>query len=311
MTRAARLIEHGQPLEVTDVELPEPGPDEVRVELQFGGVNPVDRYIAEGRVAPDGPLPRTLGGEASGTFAGAPVLVTGEGLGAVRDGVWAEAAVVPRAAVFEAPPGVDLRALAAMGVAGLTAWNVVRLADIGPDDRVLVLGASGGVGLPVVGMAASAGAVVWGQTGTQSKAAAIRSQGAVEVVVADASALAEALVDLRPTVVIDALGDGYTTASLDALDAHGRSVIFGTSAGPEAAVHLQGIYRKGLRVLGYAGLLLTREQRREGLEAALAALADGRLQIPIGRVVPLEQVNEALHLLADRAVTGKVLLALR
>ena len=93
--RAARLKEHGKPLHVKEVELPEPREDEVLVELQFGGVNPIDQYIAEGRVAPDRLVPRTLGGEATGTLDGRPVLVAGEGLGTMRDGVWAQAAVVP------------------------------------------------------------------------------------------------------------------------------------------------------------------------------------------------------------------------
>ncbi|MGA2014839.1 MAG: hypothetical protein ABSH51_30525 [Solirubrobacteraceae bacterium] len=67
---AARLRRHGEPLVVEQVELPEPGEGEVRVALQYAGVNPIDRYIAEGRVAPDGPLPRTLGGEAAGSLDG-------------------------------------------------------------------------------------------------------------------------------------------------------------------------------------------------------------------------------------------------
>jgi len=46
MTRAARLIEHGDPLQIQEVDLPEPGPDEVLVELAFAGVIPVDRYVA-------------------------------------------------------------------------------------------------------------------------------------------------------------------------------------------------------------------------------------------------------------------------
>ena len=53
MARAARLVEHGQSLRVEDVEMPEPGPGQVRVRLAFGGVNPIDRYNAEGRVAGD------------------------------------------------------------------------------------------------------------------------------------------------------------------------------------------------------------------------------------------------------------------
>ena len=58
---AARLHAHGKPLVVEEVDLAAPGDDEVVVEMCFGGVNPVDRYLAEGRMAPDGPLPRTLG----------------------------------------------------------------------------------------------------------------------------------------------------------------------------------------------------------------------------------------------------------
>ena len=90
---AARLVEHGKPLSVEQVELPSPSDDEVLVELRFASVNPVDRYAAEGKVAADGPLPRTLGQEATGFLDGAPVLVAGEGLGAKRDGVFASAAV--------------------------------------------------------------------------------------------------------------------------------------------------------------------------------------------------------------------------
>src|SRR4051794_15161097 len=107
MVPAARLHRHGKPLRVEDVDLPDPGEGEVRVELRFAGVNPVDRYAAEGRVAADAPLPRTLGGEGSGLLDGTPVLVTGGGVGTIRDGVWAGAAVVPETAVVPLPDGVD------------------------------------------------------------------------------------------------------------------------------------------------------------------------------------------------------------
>src|ERR1019366_4273235 len=105
--RAARLHEHGQPLVLETIELAAPAAGEVRVELQFGGVNPVDRYTAEGRVNPDGPLPRTLGAEAAGPAGGRPVLVAGEGLGGSRDGVWASAANVPEPALVPIPDGVE------------------------------------------------------------------------------------------------------------------------------------------------------------------------------------------------------------
>lgn len=310
--RAARLHEHGQPPAIETVELPPPREGEVRVEIEFAGVNPVDRYVAEGRVAPDGPLPRTLGGEASGTVDGRPVAVAGEGLGSARDGVWAEAAVVPSAAVIDLPDGVSTREAAAMGVAGLTAWKVVReVALVTKEDRVLVLGASGGVGHIIVSLAKATGATVWGQTGSEQKSEIIRTQGADRAIVAGPEQLAEAVAELEPTVVFDPLADGFVQPGLDLLSVRGRYVSYGISAGPEVTLNMQTLYRKMISLLGYAGMQLGREERRAGLINALEALRAGELKVVIDEVLPLEQVNEAFRRIEQRQVRGKLLLGMR
>jgi NADPH:quinone reductase len=310
MVKAARLHAHNDRLLIEDVDLPAPEKGDVRVDLLFGGVNPVDSYVAQGKVAPDGPLPRVLGGEASGLLDGAPVLVAGAGLGSTRDGVWAGAANVPETAVVRLPDGVGLREAAALGVAGLTAWYTVHLADVQPEDRVLVLGASGGVGLPIVSLATSLGATVWGQTGSADKADAIRGQGASEVVVTDASGLTEALAKFAPTVVIDGLGGGFTPAAVSAMARRGRVVLFGTSAGSTSTMELQTIYRNSQTIIGFGGLVLSDEDRRTGLVEAMTAVAEGRMRIPVDRTLPLAEVNDAFGLLAGRAVTGKIVLEL-
>jgi NADPH2:quinone reductase len=309
--RAARLQSHSKPLVVEEVDVSSPGAGEVVVEMAYGGVNPVDRYTAEGRVAPDGPLPRTLGMEGAGHRAdnGRPVLVQGGGLGTTRDGAWAERVVAPSVAVTDIPAGVDLAEAAAMGVAGVTAWRTAtEQAQVTADDRVLVLGASGGVGSILVSLCRSHGARVWGQSGNPDKASFLLGQGAEEVVTAGPGELAGAVESLAPTVVFDALGDGFSGAAIEALAPFGRFVSFGVSAGPVAEINMQMVYRKGLTVFGYGGLIESAERMAAGKAAALAALADGRLKVVVADILPLGRVNDAFTALVDRAVTGKIVL---
>lgn len=311
-TTAARLHEHGQPLVIESVELPEPDPDEVLVTMSFAGVNPVDRNCALGRVAADAPLPRTLGIEGLGELDGRMVLIRGHGIATDRDGLWAKHAVVPRAALVDVPADVAPEQAAVVGVAGATAcWTVSNLAKVTTEDRVLVLGASGGVGSMIVSLVHALGATVWAQTGSESKAVWVRDRGADHVVVGDAEALADQIGTLEPTVVFDSLGNGFTGAAVTAMAPHGRLVIFGASADSNGNLPLQALYRNGISILGYAGLIEARENIVEAESAALRALSDGSLEVCIDEVVPLEETNAALRRLDGREVTGKLVLDLR
>ncbi|HTX00402.1 MAG TPA: zinc-binding alcohol dehydrogenase family protein [Acidimicrobiales bacterium] len=311
-TPAVRLLRHGEPLALEEIELPAPGEGEVLLEVAYCGVNPIDRYVALGLVAPDGPLPRTLGGEASGLVGGRPVVVTGHGLGATRDGLWAGRAVVPAEALVDVPTGVDLQRAAAIGIAGRTAWRTaVDVGALDAADRVLVLGASGGVGSMVVSLCRHRGATVAGQTADPSKSAWLRERGADEVVVAADGASLAADADLRrlaPTLVLDCLGGTFTAAAIELLAPGGRIVLFGTSAGAHGEVPLQMLYRKGLRMLGYGGLVETPESVRRGIAEALGAVASGDLEVVVDSVLPLGAADEAFTRLVERRVLGKLLL---
>lgn len=306
---AARLVQHGQRLQIQDTEIPDPDGDEVILRVVYSGVNPVDIYAARGHDASDAPVPRTLGAEGAGTVDGRQVMVRGYGIGTARDGLWATESVVPRAALIDIPDGVDMRAAAAMGVAGVTAWRVVtELAKVKADDRVLVLGASGGVGSIIVSIAKSAGAMVTGQTSNEDNAEWIMERGADQVVVTDAPTLAAGTTHLRPTVVFDGLGGGFTGGAVEALRPRGRLVLFGTSAGPEGQVPLQSLYRKAVTVLGYEGMLDSDEAISTAIRQALEALAAGRFSVPIDSAMPLDQVNNAFDRIQRRDVRGKVVL---
>ncbi len=309
LVRAARLTAHGAPLRIEEVALREPGPGEVVVELAAAGVNPVDRYAAQGLVAANGPLPRTLGSEGAGWVDGAPVaLASGGGLGSMTDGTWAQAVVVEREKLTALDPEVDLHAAAGLGIVGVTAYHtVVEVGQVTARDRVLVLGAAGGVGLSIVSLALAAGARVLGQAGSESKAGAVRAAGA-EALVADAASLAAGARDFQPTVVFDPLGAGFTPAALSVLAPRGRHVIFGTSAGAQAEIALQPLYRGSQRILGYGGLGMTPAEAHAGAQSATQALTDGRLRIHVGRVVPLSEIGGVFDALTDRSLAGKLVI---
>jgi NADPH:quinone reductase-like Zn-dependent oxidoreductase len=128
--------------------------------------------------------------------------------------------------------------------------------------------------------------------------------------VSSPNGLADELASLTPTVVFDPLGDGFVRPILEAAAPHARIVSFGTSAGAEVEFNLQTLYRKGISILGYAGMLVSAEDRRRGLAAALEALARGELRVAIDEELPLDEVNEAFRRLVERRVQGNLLLAL-
>ncbi|MFZ0668561.1 MAG: zinc-binding alcohol dehydrogenase family protein [Acidimicrobiales bacterium] len=307
---AARLNAHGSPLQIEEIDLPEPKDEEVVVDLVWGSVNPVDRYGALGLAAGDGPVPRTLGTEASGVSEKTDVIIHGAGVGTQRDGVWATAAVVPRAALTRVPDGVPLDQAAACGIAGATAWRVVNQVEVGSSDKVLVFGASGGVGSLIVSYAHSLGATVFGQTEKESNRQWILAQGADGVLVTGADSLADKVGDLELTVVFDCLGGGYTGEAIKVLTNYGRLSIFGTSAGTTGEIPIQMLYRKSLTVHGYGGLIASHESLAEAKAGALEAVQAATMRVEIGATVPLSEVNTAFELLVSREVSGKILLDL-
>lgn len=307
--RAARVHAFDEPLRIDEIERPEPEPDATLVRLDYAGVNPLDVRVSNGgagRIR----LPFTPGLEGVGTSDDGRVLVYGGGIGTRVAGTYAEYVSASRENVVPLAAGVDPVQAAGIGLAGVTAWGLVHLsAQVTPDDRVLVLGASGGVGTLVVQLAAATGARVWSVVSTEDDAATQRDLGAEEAVVGGAGELRDALRPLRPTVVIDPLGGDYTTEALRALEPGGRIVVFGVSAGDRAELDLALLYRKAATVQGHAALSTSAADVRRALDACLISLAEGRLRVHVDEILPLEQVNEAHRRLVERKVTGKLVLA--
>ncbi len=306
---AALLREIGGTLEFAEVADPIPQGDEVLVDITHASVNPLDIWISRGTPgAAAANLPWIPGTEAVGMVGGRTVLVRGAGFGIVRPGLFATKVAAPPSALMELPAGTDPATAAAVCVAGITAWGCVHtLGRCGPEDRVLVLGASGGVGSLCVQLARATGATVWGQTTSASKVAGIEALGAQQLVVADDAALVAAVADLQPTLVIDGLGGRFTTASVEALVPRGRLVLYGASASDDIPLSSRTFYRKGLTLLGYTGLLAGPEEQTELLPQLLAMVQAGTLVVPV-ELVPLSCAADAFARILDRRVEGKLVL---
>jgi NADPH2:quinone reductase len=308
--RAARVHRFGNGVVVEEAPEPTPAEDEVVVEVLAAGVNPLDVWVTQGTVAGGSqPLPFVPGSEGVGRIDGRLVVLRGAGLGVMRDGTYAERVAVPRAALLDLPEGVDPQQAAVVPVAGGTAWALVhRVAQITPQDRALVLGASGGVGTLLLQLLRARGATAWGQTGNPAKVAFVEAQGAERVVLAGPGELAAAARELQPTVVFDALGDGFTKAAIEVLEPGGRLVLYGVSAGATQELDLRRLYRGSISILTYSGTTAPADRLVEATRAALDEVAAGRLRVSIDEVLPLEAAPEAHRRILERLVRGKLVL---
>lgn len=308
--RAVRLHRFGQPMQLDDIDRPERDADLLTLGIRFIATNPIDLWLTRGAIAGGRQrLPFVVGAEATGNVEGRPALVHGAGLGVTRDGLYAEAAVVPAEAVHYLPAEVDLAHAAAVGIPGSTAWLLIHeVARVNPSDRVLILGSSGGVGSLLIQLARNLGCVVWAHTSTSSKAKFVAALAGGNAVVATATTLAAAVADLQPTLVFDPLGDGYTAALIAALPPEARIILFGTSVGATGELDLRLMYKKSISIQTYSGATTPSHRTHEATTRMVQELAAGRIRVTVDAVMPLAHAQEAHDRLRRGEVTGKLLL---
>jgi NADPH:quinone reductase-like Zn-dependent oxidoreductase len=281
--RTAQIIELGRPPELADTEAPA-DPEGIVLTVHAVAFNPVDVAIANGRFyAGHPPLPYTPGIEAVGTVGDRLVYAQGSGRGIARDGFATERVTVDEADLIELPDGVDAALAVALGTAGVAGWlSTTARAAVGPDDRVVVLGATGAVGTIAVQAARHRGAarvVAVGRDRTRLAeitavdAAVTLADGFVDEVVAASGG--------PPTVVIDTLWGEAVAALLPALAPGARVVNVGASAGPESALPSAAVRGKQLAVLGYSNFGVPRAQFVEGYRELVGLAATGEITLPL------------------------------
>ena len=301
--RAVQYDEFGgvDVLRVAEVPVPEPGPDEVLVEVAAAGINPGEAYVREGRYAQRWPstFPSGQGSDLAGT-----VRALGPGVDAVAVGDevfgWtdlrasqAEYVVVPVRQVLAKPSELAWEQAGALHVVGATAWAAVRAVDPRPGETVVVSAAAGGVGVLTVQLARRTGATVVG-VASEANHDWLRAHGVVPV--AHGDGLVDRIRAAAPTVhaFIDLFGDGYVDVALalgvppDRID-----TIIDFAAAEEHGVKADG------NAVG---------ARPEVLAELAALLAKGELELPVAATFPLARVQDAYRELERRHTRGKIVL---
>lgn len=324
MARVVRFHELGGPevLRVDQVEVGAPGPGEARLKVAAIGLNRVEAMFRSGGFGAP-PLPAKIGYEAAGVIEALGEGVTGfqvgdrvatlPGLPMEQYGVYGETILYPADWLIPQPEGLSLQDAAAAWMQYLTAYALIALAELRPDDAVVVTAASSSVGLAAIQIANMLGARAIAVTRGRGKAAALKAHGAADVVVTGEQDLVPAVMALTggrgARVIFDAVA-GDTIADLaEIASPRGIIIIYGTLAGGVGAMPLATAMMKSLTIRGYAmnDLMADPEVRRAAIDFITAGLVSGQLKPVIDQVFPLEEIADAHRRLESNLQLGKIL----
>lgn len=323
--RAAMLHEFGPPenLRVEEVPDPEPGPDQVVIDVHACGVNFPDVLMVQDLYQMKPGLPFAPGGEVAGTISAVGSDVTGRSVGDVVAascgyGGFAEKVAVNASSVFDVPDGVDLTVASAIITTYGTSYHALRdRAQLQPGESLLVLGAAGGVGLAAVELGAAMGAEVIAAASSEAKLETCRAHGALFTVDYSSTDLRawvkEHTVGRGVDVVYDPVGGDLAEPALRSMAWNGRFLVIGFAAGDIPRIPLNLPLLKGCSIVGvFWGSHVAREPEanREMLTELFAMIADGRLNPEVSATFDLDHAADALRELMDRKVIGKAVVTM-
>ncbi|MFN3937157.1 MAG: quinone oxidoreductase family protein [Gemmobacter sp.] len=322
MAQRVVIRAHGGPevLEVEQAAVGEPGAGQIRIRHLAIGLNFIDIYQRSGLYPMQ--LPAGLGMEAAGVVeavgAGVTHLKPGDraAYASQPPGAYAEARVMPAAAVCKLPEGIDFETGAAMMLKGLTVQYLFhRTVPLPRGSTVLFHAAAGGVGLIACQWARSEGIHLIATAGTDEKCALALEHGAEHAInyrTGDWVAEVRRLTDGRGVdAVMDSVGASTFDGSLDCLRPVGMMISFGNASGPVPPLNLATLAAKGSLQITRP-TLFTHIARHEDAQTMARHLFDkvlsGAVRIRIDQRYPLAGVAEAHRVLEARATTGATVL---
>jgi NADPH2:quinone reductase len=321
MPKAIRIEQHGGPdvMQLVDVTVAAPGPDEVTLRQHAIGLNYIDTYYRTGLYP--GSLPHGLGFEGAGVVEAVGSNVTrlkvGDRVayGQSPIGAYADVRNMPVHQLVKLPSWISFEQAAASMLKGLTVQYLFRQTyRLQGDETILFHAAAGGVGLFACQWARALGVKLIGTVSSPEKAELARSHGAWEIIDYSKENVAERVLELtggkKCPVVYDGVGKDTWEASLDSVQPRGLVVSFGNASGPVTGVNLGILAQKG-SIYVTRPTLATHVSTAEKLQAAadelFGLIKSKDIVVQIDQRFPLSQAAEAHKALESRKTTGSTI----
>lgn len=305
---------------LVDGAVPRPGPGEVLLKVAACGVGYVDSLVALGRYQVKPSLPHTPGQEASGAVEavgpGVVGLAAGDRVMANVRGGFAEYAIAPSATAIRIPDRMSFAQAAGFRINYLTALHGLRdRAHLAAGERLLVLGAAGGVGIAAIQVARILGAEIVAAASSEAKRAFALAQGAHRALDTDPEGwrdrLKAACADRGPDVVFDPVCGPLFEPAFRSLVWNGRHLVVGFVGGPIPALKSNLPLMKGAALVGVdvrQFQLFEKEKTEAHVAELLSWVAEGRLVPPVGRSFRLEEFAPALEFALSGKGLGKTVI---
>jgi NADPH:quinone reductase-like Zn-dependent oxidoreductase len=325
MAKQVRFESIGGPevLRIVEVDVPAPGPGEVRITVKALGLNRAESMYRSGSYIIDPIFPARLGSEAAGVIDAVGPDVTGLAPGdrvavvpafSYHDyGLYGDLVLAPARATVKLPDTLGWTAAAAVWMAYVTAWGaLIDTAGLKAGEAVLIPAASSSVGLAAIQVANAVGAIPVALTRTAAKAALLREAGAAHVIVTEEADVAAEVRRITggtgARVVFDPVG-GPAFAQLAAVTAErGTLIVYGALDSRATPLPVGDVLGRSLTVRGYLIYEATQDDAKLAAAKAfvLDGLASGTLRPRIDRIFPFEQIADAHRHLEANGQIGKI-----
>jgi len=319
--RAIRVQHTGGPevMELAEVPVPQPKPNEAVVKVSVAGVNSIDGHFRDGSLRT--PVPFIPGQEGAGVVSevgaqGKTVKVGDRVAWSGSLGSYAEYVAATADSLVPVPANITDEQAAAAMMHGLTAHYLANDAHkLKAGETALVHAAAGGVGLLLVQMARAIGARVIGTASSEEKAKLAREAGADEVIIFTRQDFESEVKRLTGGKGVDVVYDGVGKATfeknLNVMRLRGMLVLYGMSSGPVPPVDPARLSEKGSLYMArttLAHFTATREELLARTGALFGMIADGKLRLRIAKTYPLAEAPQAHQDMEARKTAGKLLL---